>query len=662
MLPASKNFSEKSAPIPDTSSDQSSNHFLNFPEELRVQNRWVGWRKEERRDSQGKTNVTKPPVRIIDGRLANKTDPIDWSTFEAAVAAFTEGRWQLDGIGYCFAESGCFGLDLDGCRNKETGDIEPEALKIIAQFPGYWEISVSGTGVHGIGRGKKPKIAGTKVTGTWNKICDKDPAVEVHDVAYFTVSGELLPGAESDVEDWQEPLESLCSSLWPEPSQSQIEQPNKERKPSDGFKGSDEDLIKLMCSGSRKIAAAWRGDPSGYNNDRSAADYAVMSSLAFYTAKDADRMRRLFAMSPLFERHKDKLKDFERKLNINKILRETIAVYRDKVKETFGRKDVRRIREYASQKVTYQIEKFLVAGTITMIAGESGKGKSMITTAMGDCISRGAPFAGLQTHAAPVLLLDGGENPLPVVIHRLDTLKADDNPNFQIWGDWCEASPALPSVDIKEWIESCEEKPVIIIDCFSSMFTGDSENDSAQIRSFFRGLRDLTKLGATLVVLHNRGKNEAVKYRGSSAIKDCVDAMWILDSDVDERGWIKAIRFTREKQRFISEDSLASSFGFSFDNVTGEFALNQLDSQQRKSITLRDLLSKNPGVSKDRFAKLATQKSLGYNAALDFIDLGLAESSVRMEAKGSGHVYFLVEKDRTQREFGYDDYDHDATI
>jgi hypothetical protein len=238
----------------------------------------------------------------------------------------------------------------------------------------------------------------------------------------------------------------------------------------------------------------------------------------------------------------------------------------------------------------------------------------------------------------------------------LNILKIESNRNFKIWGDWCEASAALPSVQITQWISRCEKKPVVIIDSLSSMFSGESENDATQIRKFFRGLRDWTKVGATVIVLHNRGKNEMVKYRGSSAIKDCVDALWILDSELDERQWIKAIRFARDKQRAISDDSLKSPFKFSFNNDTGEFTLSQFDSEQRASITLRDLLFENPGVGKKNFAELAMKKSLSRSTARKFIEDGLVEGSVRGEPKGAGHVYFLTEEgDRTQREIGYDD-------
>ena len=48
------------------------------------------------------------------------------------------------------------GVDLDKCRDPQTGELEGWAKKIVRGLDGYAEASPSGTGVHVIVRAKAP--------------------------------------------------------------------------------------------------------------------------------------------------------------------------------------------------------------------------------------------------------------------------------------------------------------------------------------------------------------------------------------------------------------------------------------------------------------------------------------------------------------------------
>ena len=137
----------------------------NIPEELRQRPQWV---------------VHKEKVPYIAGGVgrASSTDSLTWRTFEEAVQALRTGRY--DGIGFVFSSGDPFaGVDLDKCRDPETGELEEWAEKIIAAFGGYAEASPSGTGVHIIVRGKAP-----------NK---KRGRIEAYSSErFFTVTGEKL--------------------------------------------------------------------------------------------------------------------------------------------------------------------------------------------------------------------------------------------------------------------------------------------------------------------------------------------------------------------------------------------------------------------------------------------------------------------------------------
>jgi hypothetical protein len=126
--------------------------FDNIPPELAALPNWVMWRLEPK---PGKTKGTKVPFQP-NGKHASTTNSATWNTFETCRAAYQRGGYS--GIGFVFdgkaGEDGfCFvGVDFDHCI-KDGKLVEP-ARSRIAQLKTYTEISVSGTGVHCIGRGR----------------------------------------------------------------------------------------------------------------------------------------------------------------------------------------------------------------------------------------------------------------------------------------------------------------------------------------------------------------------------------------------------------------------------------------------------------------------------------------------------------------------------
>ena len=122
----------------------------NIPEPMKTYRHWVCWRLEERAGEQ-----TKVPYDPTTGRRASSTDSRTWRSFEEAVAALEAGAYN--GLGFMFSSGDPFtGIDLDKCRDPETGELEPWAAALVAKSGGYAEVSPSGTGVHIIVRGKAP--------------------------------------------------------------------------------------------------------------------------------------------------------------------------------------------------------------------------------------------------------------------------------------------------------------------------------------------------------------------------------------------------------------------------------------------------------------------------------------------------------------------------
>jgi putative DNA primase/helicase len=152
----------------------------NIPEELTERPQWVVWRYEQRDGKQ-----TKVPRTPSTGLRASSTDPMTWATFSEALGDYggDTPAPSYDGVGFVFSEDDPFcGIDLDKCRDPETGDVERWAREILKRVcNGYVEISPSGTGIHiiveGVVRG-----GGTR----------RGPVEMYSRGRFFTVTGEVL--------------------------------------------------------------------------------------------------------------------------------------------------------------------------------------------------------------------------------------------------------------------------------------------------------------------------------------------------------------------------------------------------------------------------------------------------------------------------------------
>ena len=90
---------------------------------------------------------------------------------------------------------------IDGCRNRQTGIVEPWAQKIIDELDTCTELSVSETGFHCY-------VKATKPANTKNRV----PGVEIYSSGrYFVVTGAHVAGSPLTINDRQEQLESVMS-------------------------------------------------------------------------------------------------------------------------------------------------------------------------------------------------------------------------------------------------------------------------------------------------------------------------------------------------------------------------------------------------------------------------------------------------------------------
>jgi primase-polymerase (primpol)-like protein len=127
--------------------------------------------------------MTKVPYQP-NGRHADVTASETWSTFNVCLRALQTGRFS--GLGFVFVKSNAdyAGVDLDKCRDTQTGLTEPWAVEIIKELGSYAELSQSKTGWHII-----VKKCGLPVDGGRNK------RVEIYcNGRYFCMTGDRAAG------------------------------------------------------------------------------------------------------------------------------------------------------------------------------------------------------------------------------------------------------------------------------------------------------------------------------------------------------------------------------------------------------------------------------------------------------------------------------------
>ena len=258
-----------------------------IPSQLKDSHQWVGWQAELTDDGR----LNKRPKNATSGYNASSTDPSTWSSFEDAIA-YSESKGSSYGVGYVFAADDPFlGLDLDNCRDADSGQLADWAQEIIDRCGSYTEVSPSGTGAKIFLQGQMP--------GPKHKASYHSGALEIYDQKrFFTVTGHRLPGTASEIKPNQGAIDQIYHQVF---SQKDCSMPVV--VPSTKPVLLDDQLLlekARSAANSGKFEALWEGYwlAAGYSS-ASEADLALASMLAFWTGRDQQQMERLMRRSAL---------------------------------------------------------------------------------------------------------------------------------------------------------------------------------------------------------------------------------------------------------------------------------------------------------------------------------------------------------------------------
>ena len=270
-------------------------NFDKIPQELRELDRWVCWRWEERLKKDGSPDdPAKMPINPVTGGRAMSNNPATWGTFHDAVNAANAGhidKTDVCGIGFMFNGDGVIGVDIDHCRDSETGQLTEQAKDIIATLDSYTEYSQSGKGVHIICYGKLPEGGRRK------------SSVEMYSTGrYFIVTGDTLDDAHTSIEERTDELLAVHDKYINVKKQGKNEQKvNKNVQNEPVFVNDDEIIdVALNAKNGSLFSSLMDGNWKGAYGSQSEADLALCNLLAFYAGRDAAVMDRLYRRSGLF--------------------------------------------------------------------------------------------------------------------------------------------------------------------------------------------------------------------------------------------------------------------------------------------------------------------------------------------------------------------------
>jgi putative DNA primase/helicase len=235
------------------------------------------------------------------GNAASSTNPKTWSTFDQAVTAYTTVN-GYDGIGLTLTpDTGLVGIDLDHCRNPDSGDIAAWTQDISGRMQAYTEVSPSGEGLRLFAKATLPPQGRKKAD------------IEMYNTGrYFTVTGCHLEGTPLTIESRQAEVDALHREVWPEhyePRRSPVSISPEGNGAT--FTLSDDEIIVKTSSarnGDRFNNLLWYGDWKGRYPSQSEADMALCGHLAFWTRKNAEQMDRLLRQSGLHREKWDELR------------------------------------------------------------------------------------------------------------------------------------------------------------------------------------------------------------------------------------------------------------------------------------------------------------------------------------------------------------------
>jgi hypothetical protein len=193
----------------------------------------------------------------------------------------------------------------------------------------------------------------------------------------------------------------------------------------------------------------------------------------------------------------------------------------------------------------YRVNPIAVDGHLTVLAATGGDGKTWLGFAMAAGVAHGSPVAGMDCAPGRAVIFDA-ENGAWVLGSRLKALE-EGMPADRV-SIYDAEGLRLSDPEDRAWMLAtirAEQANLVIIDALRPLAPDAEENSSDAMAPVVIGAKQLARdSGAAVVLIHHRGNDAQRDFRGSTAIRDQADLLFVLEREErdPERKWRRRLR------------------------------------------------------------------------------------------------------------------------
>jgi hypothetical protein len=214
------------------------------------------------------------------------------------------------------------------------------------------------------------------------------------------------------------------------------------------------------------------------------------------------------------------------------------------------RYDFARLIADAATEPPWRVREVLADGHLTVLAALGGEGKTWGGLGFAGGVAHGSTVAGLQCAQGRAVILDAENGPY-VLGARLGGLEPGLPADRVAIYD--AAGLRLSDAADRAWMLAVirdEGADLVVLDSLRTLAPDVAENDSDEMAPVIVGAKQLARDGgAAVLLLHHRGHDRTRDYRGSTAIRDQADLLFVLERDDrdPERRWRRRLRCAKSR-------------------------------------------------------------------------------------------------------------------
>ena len=232
----------------------------------------------------------------------------------------------------------------------------------------------------------------------------------------------------------------------------------------------------------------------------------------------------------------------------NQHIKNTQTQQKNKEKNTKGKALTRCFSDIQSVPISWLWEGRIPLGKLTMIAGDPGLGKSLLTATLTAHVTKGFPFPvdNSKPPIGDVILLSAEDDPADTIKPRLEAVGADctrihiveaiqetDTEGESTQHTFSFKRDLKAIEDLLSSLPSCR---LVVIDPVSAYLDGTDSNNNSDIRGLFAPLAELASRYKVAIVLvshlnKNNGGNASYRVMGSLAFTATVRSAYIVTKD-----------------------------------------------------------------------------------------------------------------------------------